>query len=287
MNVKTLLRQFRSELNQVIDKDLTATTDLITVENLSEYETYLDSVYTETAVGKTIIFTSANAWYIPTLVKNLVVSINQRETFRCKFGVICSDETAYNLCKENNIQYPFLVKIPGLKVDTLKTLKVADDYIRLCFVKTVLAYHALKLGYNILYIDPDMAMVRPSLEYIIDQMRQYGVVLAGIKEGNMNTNVMGIIANEKNSEMFKVDVNTFEANLLNRSIYGRFCSSDEEFIIMKDEYTPDLFHYLDIKTFPPGNYVDENNPIMMLLANSVCGLVNKVNFMKKYNGWYL
>jgi hypothetical protein len=287
MEVKNLLRGFRDELNQVIKEHNMPTNKIVGISNLDKYKDYLKSIETVTKLGKTIIFTNGNSWYIPTLIKNLVKSLDANETLQCKFGVICSDMNSLKLCHENGIKDSFYVDIPELKVSSLEEVKEPEDYTRLVFVKTVLIHFALRFGYSVVYIDPDMAFLQPSLQYILDKTDENGIVLAGIKDGNMNTNIIGVKPTYENMKLFEVDINTFEANILNRKIYNRFCGSDEEFLIMKDEYDPEIINYLSLELFPPGNYVQDSNNIMMLHANGISGLNNKINFMKLHEGWFL
>ena len=63
-----------------------------------------------------------------------------------------------------------------------------------------------------------MAFMKPSFEYIIDKTYDHGLVLAGIKNGNMDTNIIGVIPTDKHIELFKVDYNTIEATILNSRI---------------------------------------------------------------------
>lgn len=287
MRVKELLKGFRSELDNVIAENFRDTNTIITVENLPEYEQYLDSIHFMSKHGKTILFTNGNSWYIPTLIKNLLESMKVNETLKVPMGVICTDLDGYNTCEKYDIKHAFLAKIPLLKVDDLLKVNKPEDYTRLVFIKMVLAYHALKLGYTVLYIDPDMAFVKPSLQYIIDMLDDYETILAGLPEGNMNTNILGMLPRKINIKLTEIDVHTFEANILNRTKYGRFMGGDEEIMIMKDQYHTARNYYLDIDRFPPGNYIDGSKNLMMLHANGISGLENKINFMKKYNGWFL
>ena len=287
MDIKNLLKGFRNELNEVISKHLPGENQIISILNIDEYREFLKTIEFETKHGKTIVFTNGNSWYIPTLIRNLIKSMIKNETYKFKLGVICSDKNAFDLCYENNIKYNFHVNIPLLKVDALNAVKKDEDYHRLVYVKTVLIHTALKFGYNVIYIDPDMAFLKPSLRYIINKIDDHGLVLAGIQNGNMNTNIIGAVPNKNNIKLFEADFNTIEASLLNSKIYKRFCGSDEEFLIMKDEYNPNCIHFLDIKFFPPGIHVEKTNTIMMLHANGVSGLYNKIDFLQKYKGWFL
>ena len=287
MDINNLLKGYRNELDEVIEKHLPKENKLIDIENIDEYHSYLQTIEFDTKLGKTIAFTNGNSWYIPTLIKNLIKTMFINETYNCKLGVICSDKKAFELCDENNIKNKFYVSMPLLKVEKLNDVKKDEDYRRLVYVKTVLIHNALKFGYNVIYIDPDMAFMKPSFEYIIDKTYDHGLVLAGIKNGNMDTNIIGVIPTDKHIELFKVDYNTIEATILNSRIYKRFCGSDEEYLIMKEEYEPEKIHFLDIKLFPPGKYVSDSDEIMMLHANGVSGLYNKIEFLHKNHGWYL
>jgi hypothetical protein len=272
----------------VIRDNFQTPNETIYIENLNEYKEYLESISFQTKCGKTILFTNGNGWYISTLIKNLILSMDINDSsYRGKMGVICTDQEALDTCQTLNMVNSFLVKIPLLNIDLLTRVNNPEDYTRLVFVKIVLIYYALQFGYSIIYIDPDMAFLSPSIDYIIDKMSENMLVLAGIKEGNMNTNIIAVTPSSNLTNLFHVDVHTFEANILNRKLYNRFCGSDEEFLIIKDEYTPDSFHFLDIELFPPGLYVKDSNKIMMLHANDISGLVNKVSFLIKHKGWFL
>ena len=297
---KNTLKLFRKELDDIISNKISFKNEVITCENLQEYLDFLELISMKTIHGKTIVFTNANGWYIQTLVKNLVLSIAANETFLTdsnellKFGIICTDSEGYEASLKMNTSrvrsqlnlYSFFAKIPKLKVDTLARVSKTEDYLRLCFVKTVMIYHALVAGYSVIYIDPDMAMIKPSISYILDKMKENSLVLAGMKDANMNTNIIGVIPEEKYVKLFEVDSHTFEANLLSPGFRG----GDEEFLIMKEQYEPEKIHFLDISLFPPGKqlpYLTIKTDIMMLHANGVSGLDNKIKFLAENNGWFL
>lgn len=289
MNIKKLMKGLRSELDSVITSDISTNpleNKIITLTNLQEYKLFLKKIEFSTIHGPTILFTNGNGWYISTLIKNLLKSKLLNEPYKATMGVICSDTEAYQIALKENMD-TFLADIPLLKVDQLTSVKQKEDYLRLVFVKIVLTYHALKLGYTVIYIDPDMAFKLPSLGYIIEKISENGLVLAGYKEGNMNTNVIGTIPTQNNIKLFEVDLFTFEANLLNMTKYNRFAGSDEEFLIMKDEYSPEEIHYLDVELFPTGKTTTNNKNIMMLHANCVQGLNNKVDFLNTFGGWFI
>jgi len=291
MTVKNLLKGLRNELNNVIEKHLTNDANfnsIVTVENLDKYSSFLKEICFTTKYGNTVIFTNGNSWYMDTLIRNLVVSFKHHKEHKdYPFGVISSDEEGYSKAKKE-YKHSFLIKIPLLKVDNLMTVKQPEDYTRLCFVKTALIYHALKFGYTVLYIDPDQSFIKPSVSYLLDKIGEYGLVLAGIKEGNMNTNIIGVQPTSNNISIFELDYKTFEANLLNKRLYNRWSMSDEEFIIMKDGYDPDKIIHLDVKLFPPGSLIKDNRETAMVVhANCVSGLDNKIAFMKEYKGWFL
>jgi hypothetical protein len=288
MSVKNLLKGFRKELDQVIVKHLPGPNTIITMDNIDSYNAFLKTIQHQTVHGPTVIFTNANGWYIDTLVKNLFQSISEVETYAARLGVVCTDKDGYETAKKH-FKHVFLAHIPLLKVDDLTSVKQEEDYTRLVFIKTVLIYHALQLGYAVVYLDPDMAFLQPCLQYVVDATLEHGLVLAGFKDGNMNTNIIGVVASPSNIELFKVDSHTFEANMLNRKIYHGFCGSDEEFLVMKDEYDPEKIHFLSLDYFPPGvhmNSVKREN-VKVLHANGVKGLKNKVEFLRENNGWYL
>ena len=114
MDIKNLLKGFRNELDEVIEKHLPKENKLIDIENIDEYRSYLQTIEFETKLGKTIAFTNGNSWYIPTLIKNLIKSMTINEIYNCKLGVICSDKNAFQLCNENNIRNNFYVSMPLL-----------------------------------------------------------------------------------------------------------------------------------------------------------------------------
>jgi hypothetical protein len=302
MNEKQAMTCFRRDIDNGLKElpDLLSDNKIITIENLGEYEEYLKNSSTTLDLpnGKQIkyfLFTNGNGWYIPTLIKNLMVSKEINETCNTTISVICSDDEAYDLAIKEGFS-AFRVHIPLLECDNLFSVKKQEDYYRLVFVKTVLTYHALMLGYSVIYIDPDMAFIKPSIDKIIEHttslhlinnnMEVPGLLMAGSKTTNTNTNVMGVLSTPNNIELFKVDNRTFQANLL-RLRNGLYAGTDEDFLVMKNQFDHEKVYYLDQEEFPNGASNVNRDKLMMLHANCVSGLDNKIALLKQKGGWFI
>lgn len=234
------------------------------------------------------LFTSANAEYIPTLVRNLYVSYKQSKQdilFPSPLCLICTDQEGYDKAADITPNR-FLIKIddfPGIEKLTSAQSGETATYRALCFVKVVCAYWLLVLGKTVLYIDPDMVFLQPCLSAIIEtELLKWDVIFCGYIS-NLNTNIM--VAQPRSiyvSRFFEVTKAEFSKWV---GIEG---SSDEAFFAMNPFRQQIHLGFMAEKFFPAGDLLEQyRSSALMLHANCVYGLHAKIALLMKYKGWFL
>jgi hypothetical protein len=177
------------------------------IANSEEVSEFFNKISTKT---RTIIFTNGNENYVKTLINNLLASYKCRSSNQATIGVFCSDEKAYNCAKDLGMTTCW-VKIPSLGIDEAYEAAGAGSelYLRLCFVKIILIKYALQLGYNVLYIDPDMAFNKDCLQELIDIKDQL-TFAKYIYHDNyvfVNSNIMRVYPTDLSKNIFDFVVN--------------------------------------------------------------------------------
>ena len=292
---------------------------IIKIENQSEVTEFLSSIAFLDEIGrKTIMFTNGNSWYIDTLIKNLIVSYNVWNTKARKIGVFCSDDEACTKAKTQNFTY-CKIDIPDLGVDTMYDSADRKHYQKLCFVKIVLIHHALTLGYQALYIDPDMAFnnnrTGEKIDYIDSILRcenshkfvfsdtkhimglliegsEPDLVIAGsplywLNNGvhgkwmHINSNLMMARPTDFNKWLFYPEKDPIF------TICSATDTSDEDYInrVTAQQETKHMAFWNSI-LYPPGNKaVEYKDKAFMFHANCVVGLQNKIDLLKQCNAY--
>jgi hypothetical protein len=245
--------------------------------------------------GTVVIFTNGNDWYIPTLIHNLLKSMNIHEPNR-KIIVFCSDKEGYDKCKELGFEYFEFVDIPNLMVSdsTSDTSASTTDYTRLSFVKTVIVKFILDLGYTPLYLDPDMAFLRPAIDDLLSYLDTNDFVCAGTQR-HLNSNIMLVKPVKFNKMLFTLQKseldrvlsthpnNIIYPNTLCKSLYTY---SDED--VLRPRLLDQQFTCVDEVKYPDGNHaVMYKKKANIIHSNCVIGLDNKINLMKKCDAWFL
>jgi hypothetical protein len=231
--------------------------------------------------GEIVFFTNGNDWYIPTLIKNLVKSMEIHEP-KYKIIVFCTDSSGYEKCKDIGFEYFEFVDIPDLMISNVLSDSDAstDHYTRLCFAKTVIMKFILDLGYTSFYIDPDMAFVKPSVDNLLSYLDKNDFVCAG-QNHYVNSNIMLAKSTEDNKRLFELPISE-----LNRILEDKNLHSDED--MLRPRLINKQFGCIDFYKYPPGNiavqYKDYAN---MIHANYYVGLENKINLMKECNAWFI
>jgi len=231
--------------------------------------------------GEVVLFTNGNDWYIPTLINNLLKSMDIHEPAH-KIIVFCSDKSGYEKCKDLDFKYIEFVDIPDLEVsDVLSNSDGSTkQYTRLCFVKTVLVKFILDLGYTPLYLDPDMAFIRPGIDDIISYLDNNDFVCAG-QQIYINSNIMIVKPTEDNKDLFHLTVGDLNTVLEAEDKYG-----DED--MLRPRLIDRKFGCLDFYKYPPGNLAVNCKDIAIIIhSNCVIGLENKIKLMKNCNAWFI
>jgi len=255
---------------------------MVKIENIDSIRSLIENVkFKSDKHGDIVLFTNGNLWYIDTLIKNLLKSMEIYEKDR-KIAVFCSDTEGLEKCKELGFKYCEYVDIPTLGVKNSLTGTDADtnQYTSLSFVKVVLCKYILDLGYTPLYIDPDMAFKRPGIDNLISYLDSGDFICAGCTS-YMNSNILIAKPCKDNLELFDVRPDDVNIVLNDPDKYG-----DEDF------FRPRLHDkksvYVNQSEYPPGCDAKRfESTAIMIHANCVKGLVNKINLLKECNAWFL
>ena len=254
----------------------------ILIKNTDEIREIIEKAKFQTSRhGEVVIFTNGNDWYIPTLINNLIKSMEIHEPTR-KIIVFCSDMCGYEKCKTIGFKYFEFVDIPELTVSDVlcNSDATTKDYTRLCFVKTVLVKFILELGYTPLYLDPDMSFIRSGIEDLISYLNNDDFVCAGQKH-YINTNIMLAKPTDDNKSLFHLTVGQ-----LNTIIEAPDKYSDED--LLRPRLIDRKFGCLDLYKYPPGNWAIKCKDIAIIIhSNCVIGLKNKIELMKNSNAWFI
>ena len=231
--------------------------------------------------GTVVMFTNGNDWYIPTLIYNLLESMKIHEPNR-KIIVFCSDKSGYNKCKELGFKYFEYVDIPDLMVSNILSGSDATtkNYTRLSFVKIVLVKYILELGYTPLYLDPDMAFLKPAVDDLLSYLQYNDFVCAGTKK-YINSNILIAKTTDSNKKLFELTLSDLNNVVDNPNKYG-----DED--LLRPRLLNNIFTCVNTQEYPPGcDAVKYIASAKMIHSNCVIGLQNKIDLMKKTNSWFL
>jgi len=254
----------------------------ILIKNTDKIREIIEKVKFQTSRhGEVVLFTNGNDWYIPTLINNLLKSMEIHEPTH-KIIVFCSDKSGYEKCKDLGFKYFEFVDIPDLEVsDVLSNSDgTTKQYTRLCFVKTVIVKFILELGYTPLYLDPDMAFIRPGIDDIISYLDNNDFVCAG-QQIYINSNIMIVKPTEDNKDLFHLTVGDLNTVLEAEDKY-----SDED--MLRPRLIDRKFGCLDFYKYPPGNLAVNCKDIAIIIhSNCVIGLENKIELMKNCNAWFI
>lgn len=254
----------------------------ILIKNSDEIRVIIEKAKFQTLChGEVVIFTNGNDWYIPTLINNLLKSMEIHEPTR-KIIVFCSDMSGYEKCKDLGFKYFEFVNIPDLEVSDVLSNSDAStkQYTRLCFVKTVLVKFIFELGYTPLYLDPDMAFIRPGIDDIISYLDNDNFVCAGQKS-YINTNIIIAKPTDDNKSLFYLTVGD-----LNTIIEAPDKYSDED--LLRPRLIDRKFGCLDLYKYPPGNWAIKcKDTAIIIHSNCVIGLKNKIELMKNCDAWFI
>jgi hypothetical protein len=127
------------------------------------FDAFLASVAFATESGPAVVLTHSNAWYVPTLVGNLLHSVRLHDP-RHRVGVVCVDDEGF----EAAIAREFVAHRLELEelddVPRTGTIFETEGYRLLASAKLFLCELALRAGYRVLYLDPDQALLAPCID---------------------------------------------------------------------------------------------------------------------------
>jgi hypothetical protein len=152
----------------------------------ADFETFLASIAFETESGPAVVLTHSNAWYVPTLVANLLHSVRLNDP-RHTVGVVCVDGQGF----EAAIAQGFVAhRLELAELDSIAssgTIYQTEGYRLLANAKLFLCELAVRAGFRVLYLDPDQALLAPCVDYllgrdgdIVVQVRVDGVNCHGV-----------------------------------------------------------------------------------------------------------
>jgi Nucleotide-diphospho-sugar transferase len=241
----------------------------------------------------TLVFTNGNERYVSSVIKNLLESVKQR----CISGlgdqtssvsVFCSDQKAYDKAVELGMTACY-VKIPSLGVDDAYNSAGAGSelYLRLCFVKIILIKYALKLGYDVLYIDPDMAFNQDCLRELLS-IRAPLTFAKYIRTPDyvfVNSNIMRVWPTPETSEIFDF----FVARDLQTYLNILPDVSDETFLTHRLVRAGYNAQSLNVSEYPSGadSKGISREKIKMFHANCIVGLENKIEYLRSNGVWFV
>lgn len=255
--------------------------DSILIRNLDHVKDVIESVKYKTPLhGDVVIFTNGNYWYIRTLINNLLKSAQIHEP-NINIAVFCSDIEGHNECKELGFKHYGIVDIPLLDVDKLLSGTDAStrQYTRLSFVKIAITQYILSLGYTPLYLDPDMAFKKASIDDLLSYLNNNDFICAGT-HSYINSNILIAKPCPSNLELFNLNVGDFIKVLNDPNKYG-----DEDFL--RPRLINRKFACLDRQEYPPGCDAEKNLETARIIhANCVSGLDNKIELLKRCHVWY-
>ena len=236
----------------------------------------------------TIVFTNGNDRYINSLIRNLLESQKRRCGMPIQIGIFCSDQKAYDTAVELGMTACY-VKIPALGVDSAYNSAGAGSelYLRLCFVKILLIKYALQLGYDVLYLDPDMAFNKDCLSELIGLNKEltFAKYIRRSDYVFVNSNIMRVYPTDRTQYIFDFviarDLQTY-LNMLPDV-------GDETFLTHRLLTVSNVGSSLDCTEYPSGADSAGISPdrIKMYHANCIVGLENKINYLKRNQVWFV
>lgn len=256
------------------------------IKNIEEIKEFLHKI----SFNNTVIFTNGNSSYIDTLIYNLLTSYNKFNN-NYKIGVFCSDEEAFEKSKKLNM-ISEIIYIPELKIDNAYSSNAGEEfYLRLCFVKIIIINLAINLGYDVLYIDPDMTFNLNCIDELInikDELTFAKYINNSNSKPFLNSNIMRVFPTYMNKIIFDFEI---DRDLNNNYLLKLPDVGDETFLIdniFKNNFV-DRIKSLNINEFPAGgdSHLLDNKNIKMFHANCFVGLKNKINYLKSCNNWYI
>lgn len=255
------------------------------IKNKDDIKNIIEKCKVKTDKGDFVFFTNGNSWYIETLIKNLLISIDKHDKKYNNIIVFCTDKDGYKKCEEHNFNFFEYVDIPELKVSELLENKNIEHYTRLTFVKIVLISYILELGYIPFYLDPDMSFKRESIDDLINYLDDETEFICSGNIQHMNSNIMIVKPSINTKKMFNVYSENVDYIISRNDLY-----SDEDYLrpYMLDTKINNKIKYISQIEYPPGCHAKKYiNELRIVHANCAEGLKNKVELLKNCGVWYI
>lgn len=140
--------------------------------------------------------------------------------------------------------------------------------------------HILDLGYIPLYIDPDRAFKKPSVDDLLSYLDNNNFVSSGNKN-RITSNIMIAKPNDFSKTLFTLTLQDVESVLKHPEQQG-----DEDFLIKKMK--PGDYKWVSEIKYPNGYSARKyKNNANMIHANYVYGLNKKINLLKESGAWFI
>ena len=255
------------------------------IKNKDDIKNIIEKCKIKTDKGDFVFFTNGNSWYIETLIKNLLKSVEKYDKQYNNIIVFCTDKDGYKKCEKHNFNFFEYVDIPELKVSELLENKNMEHYTRLTFVKIVLISYIIELGYIPFYLDPDMSFKKESIDNLLNYLDDKTEFVCSGTNYYMNSNIMIVKPTIHTKKLFNVHSEDVEHVINTEGLY-----SDEDFLrkYMKSPEINDKIKFISQIEYPPGcdakKYI---NDLRIVHANCIEGLKNKINLLKECNVWYI
>jgi len=242
-----------------------------------EFEAFLASIAFKTSSGPAVVLTHANAWYVPTLVANLMHSARVHDA-AFTVGLVCVDDEGLAVARGAEFVAHHLRLDELQAVDGTGTVWMTEGYRVLANAKLFLCELAVRAGYRVLYLDPDQAMLAPCVEYLLG--RDGDVVIQTRLDGS---NCHGVI---------KLECTEAAADYVHVATDApvRAVDSDEDVTFSKWQHLVATGRAagLPFELFPTGDWLERvRDQAKLAHFNYSVGLQDKIELARRCGCWFI
>jgi hypothetical protein len=261
-------------------------TGTISVSNKETIRSIVERCKIATPYGDVVLFTNGNGWYINTLIKNLIRSMQIHDSkYSDNLIVFCTDDDGYKRCREEQFSNYELVKIPLLNVESFSSNNndAIEIYTRLCFVKVAIMSYILELGYIGLYIDPDMAFTDAAIDDLLKYLdRDSNIIYAGTIK-YLNSNIMICRPRDIVKRLYTFTTDDVDYIIKTEGLYG-----DEDMFRQRLDLIRDTLDFVNCTHYPSGADLSRvRQECKMAHANCTFGLQNKIKLLTDNGCWFI
>jgi hypothetical protein len=243
----------------------------------AEFEAFLASIAFETESGPAVVLTHSNAWYVPTLVANLLHSVRLHDP-RHRIGVVCVDDEGFEAATARGFVAHHLQLAELDNVAGTGTIYQTEGYRILASAKLFLCELAVRAGFRVLYLDPDQALLAPCVDHVF---RCDGDVVVQIRLDGANCH--GVIKLECTEEA--ADYVHVPADALVRE---ELSDEDVTFARWQRLSAAGRAAGLPFEQFPTGDWLERLRGQALLAHFNYCiGLEEKIALARRCRCWYL